>query len=451
MPGLQVRLFGPASVTVDGRPAKLKPITMAVLIRLIVAEGAPVTVDELFRDCWPPGEQVFGDYRTQVQKRILEIRRAVDPGWSSESGEESRVLPTQRGRITAYRLASGHDGADVFQFIELVTEARRGAPEERVNLLERAMSLWSGPPLLDVTDKAWAAPLVRQLSSLRLTAGQELTHAYELAGRPHDALDAAEELAARSPDDPGLAAWVTILRDQVRASHGKRVLREDFADLRTAVVVMTGDLFDQEDANLVIGFCDTFDTDTDRNIVISQESAQGLLLHRLYGDDRDQLDKELRTALARVPRVAVESRSAKPRGKLTRYPVGTVATLHHATRRVFAVAYSRMGNDLMAQSSLLLLNSSLENLWDAVYRHGQLKPVAMPLIGSGLSRTGASYAELLTVIVSTFLASARKRYLGPELRVVIQQPAFDQLKVSAVLKSVRDAFRDAPGHEGDGE
>jgi hypothetical protein len=52
--------------------------------------GAPVTVDDLFRDCWQPAGFIAGDYRTQVQKRILEIRRAVDPAWSSESGEESQ-------------------------------------------------------------------------------------------------------------------------------------------------------------------------------------------------------------------------------------------------------------------------------------------------------------------------------------------------------------------------
>lgn len=444
MAGLRVGLFGSASVAVDGRPAKLKPLTVAVLIRLIVADGAPVTVDELFRDCWPPAELIVGDYRTQVQKRILEIRRVVDPAWSSESGEESGVLPTQRGRITAYRVVANRASTDVFQFIDLVTQARRAAQEDRIDLLERAMSLWTGQPLLDVADKQWAANLVRQLNSMRLAAEQELIHAYELAGRAYDALDVAEVLAAKSPQDTSLASWVQTLREQVRAGRDKRLVRVDFTDLKTAVVVLTGDLFGQDDANLVIGFCDTFDTDTDRNILINSESAQGVLLHRLYDGDREQLDKEIKAALSRTAKVAVESRSAKPRGKLSRYPIGTVATLHHATRRIFAVAYSRMGNDFMAQSSLPMLRTSLVNLWGAVYRHGQLKPVAMPLIGSGLSRTGASHKELLTMIVSSYAASAREHYLGPELRIVIPQAMFDALNIAEVLKSARDTT----GHEG---
>lgn len=439
MSELRVGLFGPGAVAVDGRPVKLKPLTMTVLIRLILADGAPIAVDELYRDCWPPAELVVGDYKTQVQKRVLEIRRAIDPGWSSGSGQESAVLPAERGRITTYRLAVGREAIDVFQFVELVTQARRTTPEDGIGLLEQAIGLWIGPPLLDVADKPWVAVLVRQLRTLRRSAGQELAHAYEQAGRTHDALAVAEELAASAPEDTSLADWVEALGGRVRAAQNTRTCREKFADLKAAVVVTTGDLFAQDDANLVAGFCDTFDTDTDRNIIISGESTQGMLLRALYGGDRGRLDKELRAALARIPKVAVESRSAKPRGKLTRYPVGTVATLYHATRRVFAVAYSQMGNDLMAQSSLPMLRLSLDNLWDAVYRHGQLKPVAMPLVGSSLSRTGASYEELLTMIVRSFLANLRGRYLGPELRVVIPQPLFDQIKVSEVLKALRDA------------
>lgn len=443
MSELRARLFGPAAITADGRPVKLKPLTMTVLIRLIVADGAPVGVDELYRDCWPPAEFVTGDYKTQVQKRILEVRRVVDPGWSSGSGQGSPTLPTERGRITAYRLVTDRKAIDVFRFIELAAQARRAVPEDQIGLLEQAVTLWAGRPLLDVTDRPWADPLVRQLTSLRHIAGRELAYAYERAGRTYDALDVAEELAASAPGDADLSAWVETLRGQIRIGQGRRTYREEFADLKVAVVVTTGDLFVQDDANLVAGFCDTFDTDTDRNIVIDGDSTQGMLLRTLYGGDRRKLDRELRAALVCVPKVCVESRSAKSRGKLTRYPVGTVATLYHPTRRVFAVAYSQMGNDLMAQSTLPMLRLSLHNLWDAVYRHGQLKPVAMPLIGSGLSRTGASYEELLTTIVKSFLAGLRRRYLGPELRVVVPQPLFDQINISEVLKAVRD---DGPEH-----
>jgi DNA-binding SARP family transcriptional activator len=435
MPRLRVRLFGRAIVEVNDHTVELTPTTTLVLIRLVIAGGAPVTVDEMHRDIWPESGPIDREGRTRVQRRILEIRGTVDPG---NPGEKSRIVLTERGRITAYRLALPRDAIDVFQFMDLVAGARRATPDDKIVLLQRALGLWSGSPLADVADLPWAAQMVRQLSDLRKSAMRDLMDAYDLVGRGYDALSTGEQLSWETPEDNRLAASLTALRDQLRSSPSKKVFREDFADPEIAIVVMSGDLFAQEDANLVVGFCDTFDTDTDRSIVISRESAQGRLLQGLYGGDRTKLDRDLRAALSRVPKDVQESRSDKRLGKLTRYPLGTVATLYHANRRIFGVAYSRMGNNLVAQSSLPTLRASLDNLWDAVYLHGQLKPVAMPLIGSGLSRVhDASHDDLLGLIVTSFTANSRQRYICPELRVIIPEPAFEKIRITEILRAAR--------------
>lgn len=436
---LRVRLFGRAVIEVSGRATELTPTTTSVFIRLLAAGGTPVTVDEIYRDIWPGAGSIDREGRTRVQRRILEIREALDP---DNPGEKSPVVLTERGRITAYRTAIAREDIDIFQFMDLVTQARRATPDDRVVLLQRALGLWAGPPLLDVADLPWAAPMIRQLNDLRRSAKRDLMDAFDLTGRGYDALSTGEELSWEMPGDNGLADSLAALRDQLRSNQRKKVFREDFTDPEVAVVVMSGDLFAQEDANLVVGFCDTFDTDTDRSIVISSESTQGVMLHRLYGGDRAKLDRDLKGSLARVPKASVESRSAKRLGKLTRYPLGTVATLHHSNRRVFGLAYSRMGNNLVAQSSLSALRTSLENLWEAVYLHGQLKPVAMPLIGSGLSRVHeASYDDLLTLIVSSFTASSGKRYVCPELRIMIREPAIEKIRIAEILRAARQEMR----------
>src|SRR6266511_2038288 len=51
-----------------------------------------------------------------------------------------------------------------------------------------------------------------------------------------------------------------------------------------AVTLTVGDLFEQR-AHLVVGFSDTFDTDTTDNLIINSSSLQGQLLDRLYGGD----------------------------------------------------------------------------------------------------------------------------------------------------------------------
>lgn len=435
MPRVQVRLFGRAVIEVNHRAVELTPTTTVVFIRLLISGGAPVTVDEINRDIWPDSGSIDREGRTRVQRRVLEIRDAVDP---DNPGEKSQVVRTERGRITAYRPVLARDDIDIFQFVDLVAKARRATPDDKIVLLQRALGLWSGPPLADAADLPWAAQMVRQLNDLRKSAMRDLMDAFDLVGRGYDALGTGEELSWETPGDNVLAASLAALRDQLRSNQRKKVFREDLIDPDIAIVVMSGDLFTQEDANLVVGFCDTFDTDTDRSIVISSESAQGQLLHRLYGGDRAKLDRDLKGALCRVPKASVESRSAKRVGKLTRYPLGTAATLHHANRRIFGLAYSRMGNNLVAHSSLPVLRTSLENLWEAVYLHGQLKPVAMPLIGSGLSRVReASHDDLLALIVRSFTASSRRRYICPELRIVVHEPAFEKIRIAEILRMAR--------------
>ena len=212
MPGLRVRLFGRTFVEVNGRPAEPTPTTTAVLIRLLVAEGAPVTVDEIVRDVWSESRRVKRLDRTKVQRRILEIRETVDPDYP---GEKSRVLLTERGLITGYRLVLARESVDVLAFIDLAARARRASLDEKIALLGRAMDLWRGAPLADVSDQHWAAPTVRRLTALRQTVMRELMEAYEAVGRGYDALEAGEKLSLELSDDNALTVSLAALREQL--------------------------------------------------------------------------------------------------------------------------------------------------------------------------------------------------------------------------------------------
>jgi Thoeris protein ThsA, Macro domain len=100
-----------------------------------------------------------------------------------------------------------------------------------------------------------------------------------------------------------------------------RIHREfRYPAVRVAVVV--GNLFDQQ-AQLVVGFADIFDTDTTDDRIVNGASVQGQFLYQAYGGDRDRLDRDLADALCHIRPSTVESRRDKPQGKLERYPVGT--------------------------------------------------------------------------------------------------------------------------------
>ncbi|SDT15899.1 macro domain-containing protein [Actinoplanes derwentensis] len=185
------------------------------------------------------------------------------------------------------------------------------------------------------------------------------------------------------------------------------------------VTFRVGDLFD-EDAHLVVGFTDTFDTSVTGDRIINSASVQGQLLTRLFDGDQRRLDRELAQALARHTPTGSERRDAKRLGKLVRYPLGTVAVLGAPDRHVFATAYSRMGNDLVPQSGVDDLWRSLSALWDAVYERGQRAPLAMPVVGSGAARIDQlSPQSLLKLVLISFVARSRQSLICRELRIVV--------------------------------
>jgi hypothetical protein len=219
----------------------------------------------------------------------------------------------------------------------------------------------------------------------------------------------------------------------------KRQLRRTFVRPDMSVSIVAGDLFD-EPGHLVVGFSDTFDTCVAGGSVVNADSVQGQLLNHRYAGDVRRLDLDLEAALRGIRPVSTERRADKPQGKLERYELGTVAVLGERPRLVFAVAYSRLGNDFVARSGVEELWFSLQRLWDAVYRHGQHERVAVPLIGDGLSRIDFLDPEsLLRLLVLSFVTRSRERRICRELRIVLRPEVFrriDLREVEAFLGSL---------------
>jgi hypothetical protein len=201
-------------------------------------------------------------------------------------------------------------------------------------------------------------------------------------------------------------------------------------DVRLSIIV--GDLFDQ-DAHLAIGFSDMFDTSIADDRIIHHSSLQGQLLERLFDGDQERLDELLATALADVSPVVIESRSDKPYGKLARYPLGTTAVLGEPRRLIFAIAYGRMGNDLVVRAPVDGIWFCYTQLWAAVYRHGQRGTLAIPLMGAGLARIDSLDREnLLHLILLSFVSYSRRQLICHELRIVIHPDEAHRIDVAGL-------------------
>lgn len=421
MTRVRVSILGPARLAVDGAAVALPPLTTRLLVRLVAAEGEAVSVPRLRKDVWhavDTGSHAELRGRNEVQKRIFALRRHLG---TAECLRTEQLLVGPRP-TTAYRLVLGPGELDASDLTRLTNDALHATASAAERLLAEAIALWRERPLPEAADAEYARPLIRRLTATYQQARTELVRVRTALGRPELALPLAEQLAGEDPDDARAVAALARVRDRLREDrNGEEILRHELPGLRTAVAIVGGDLFDQHDANLVIGFSDTFDVATDDDFVISRTSLQGQLAERLFAGSARDLDRELRRGLRTVDPVSIERARDKPRGKRVRYPIGTVVAIPLDGRRVFATAYSCLGNDLVARSAPEDLRRSLDRVWEAASRYGMLKPLAVPLVGSGLARlVRLDRGQLLALIVESFVdASRRLPAMTPELRIVL--------------------------------
>ena len=437
MSGIRINVLGPARLDRDGVTIPLAPLTIRLLVRLVVAEGEAVPIPQLRKDVWDTVDRGGNAERrghNEVQKRIFELRKVL-------SGPE--MLRTEQAitgprPTTAYRLVLGPEHLDSLEFTQLVRNGLESVPTVAERLLTEAVALWRGQPLAEASDTQAAQSLIRRLNEMYRTARAELIRTRLLLGRPDLALPIAELLAVECSDDPSAARLLAEARRRVRNRHGDVVLRHDLPNLHTSLTIVRGDLFDQDDANLVVGFSDTFDIATGEDVIISRSSIQGQLVERLFDGEAKTLDRELKRVLRTVAPTAVEPVQDKPRGKRVRYPIGTVVPIPHGGRRIFATAYSRLGNDLVARSDPTILRFSLDRLWASIDRYGMLKPVAIPLVGSGLARVvQLDREQLVATIIESFIeACDRLSTVTPELRVVLQPQGLERTDLVAIERQL---------------
>ena len=180
------------------------------------------------------------------------------------------------------------------------------------------------------------------------------------------------------------------------------------------IEVRIGDLF-EGDADVIVSTSTTFDTDMASGL-ISTESLQGQVATRYFNSNTSEIDAQLNRELANIE---AHDRSDAP-GKKLEYPIGTVARVKSHGRTFYFVAMSRMSATGTASASLRDVEDALEALWRFVVTEGELKVLAVPVMGTGRGRTGYPRKKMVERIAQSFADGSKERIFAPKLSIVVR-------------------------------
>lgn len=216
---IEVRRPGGELVTVGRRRQR------ALLAVLLLRAGAAVRTADLTEALW--GEHPPASARANLHSYVSALRRILDT--VSEAGG-ARLANAAGG----YRLDVAETEYDAMLFASLSAEGRQALQQDRpvraADRLGRALALWRGPPLEDLSDLDWFGPEAARLAEARLATMEDHTQA-RLALGEHAVL--VTELAAAVAAHPlRERLWAHYLR-ALHGSGARATALTAYAGLRT--------------------------------------------------------------------------------------------------------------------------------------------------------------------------------------------------------------------------
>ncbi|WP_017543688.1 BTAD domain-containing putative transcriptional regulator [Nocardiopsis prasina] len=215
--GLHVSLLGRFGVQIDGAPLRLRgDRRRALLATLMLNAGRTVSTDELIERVWDtPGQAAKG----ALQVHVARARALLEPLLGT---------PLIRGADGGYRIDLDEHRSDLLLFRALARQAElaaaRGEADTHADLLRRALALWRGPVLSDVTAPLLHARDVPGLNEELLRVAERGFDAALARGEHEHVAARIGSLVADHPErEPLIRAQMIALYRSGRQSEALRV------------------------------------------------------------------------------------------------------------------------------------------------------------------------------------------------------------------------------------
>jgi DNA-binding SARP family transcriptional activator len=182
---MKFRLLGPLEVAEQDRLYALGGRKQRSLLAVLLLQANEVvSTERLIDELW--GESPPSTVGKSVQVYVSRLRKQL--------GGDRLIT-----RAPGYLLRVDPSELDVACFERLLAEARRLDPEPAAERLRKALDLWRGPALADLSYEPFAQSSIARLGELRLVALEQRIEAELAIGRHAELAGELDALVAQHP------------------------------------------------------------------------------------------------------------------------------------------------------------------------------------------------------------------------------------------------------------
>jgi DNA-binding SARP family transcriptional activator len=182
---MKFRLLGPLEVAEQDRLLALGGRKQRSLLAVLLLQANEVvSTERLIDELW--GESPPSTVGKSVQVYVSRLRKQL--------GGDRLIT-----RAPGYLLRVDPSELDVACFERLLAEARRLDPEPAAERLRKALDLWRGPALADLSYEPFAQSSIARLGELRLVALEQRIEAELAIGRHAELAGELDALVAQHP------------------------------------------------------------------------------------------------------------------------------------------------------------------------------------------------------------------------------------------------------------
>jgi hypothetical protein len=201
----------------------------------------------------------------------------------------------------------------------------------------------------------------------------------------------------------------------------------------TKIIIQFGDLFEQ-DGWKAVPVNEFFDSLVDDKH-ISAESLHGIFLQKFWAGNIADWDKQIDNSLSENDLLEEINRNS---GKTKRYRIGATAIAEKGDNKFLCVALTKTHiGSLQAEATPIDLLQALSGLLLKAREICAGSALNIPLLGSGLSRTGIKLNILVDLALMVIFDESKKSKITDNIRIILPKNKIKEIDLNTLQKDWR--------------